>query len=165
VAVPANNSSVRLQILKNIVTTFQAVQATEPTDDPMAFQFTTVAIGPLADFDHRKRLSMGVHVGSESVSYKFESTMCFLTINLELKLTVNRDDPAPGELLEQVIAMAQRVVMANRKWGGLAIDTKITNTEVDLLTYLDRSAMASLVVVVQYRFSYADPRNPAPGGS
>ena len=162
---PANNSSVRLQILNQIVYTFQAVQADQPTDDPMGFTFTTVGLGPLADFDQRKRLSMGVHVGSESVSYKFESTMCFLTINLELRLTVNRGDDSPGRMLEQIITMAQRVVMANRKWGRLAIDTKIANTEVDLLTYFDRSAMASLLIVVQYRFNYSDPRNPAPGGS
>jgi hypothetical protein len=163
--VPVNNSSIRLQILQAMKAAFVAVAPDQPTDDPMGWQFTTVAIGPLADADQRKRLSMGIHVGQDQLSYKFESQMHMMAVNLELRLTINRGDESPGEMLEQIITMVQRVVMANRKWGGLAIDTKIVNTDVDLLTYLDRSAMAAVALVVQFRHHFSDPRNPMAGGS
>ena len=67
--------------------------------------------------------------------------MCFLTVNVEFRVTVNRDDVAPGIMTEQALTVIKRALTEDRTWGGMAIDTKITGSEVDLMTYADRSVV------------------------
>jgi hypothetical protein len=155
-------TSVRLTILNNMVATFQAVQADQPTDDPYGITFSTVALGPLADYDQRKRFSLGVVPGPEKETFIIPYVMCFMTVNFEFRVTVNRDDEAPGIMIEQLLTVVKRLVTANRQWGGVAIDTKVTGSEIDLITYADRSAVGVMTAEVQYRYSYLDPRNPLP---
>ena len=162
----ANVTSLRLQILQNIDAVFSAMtvagsdaQYDAPPSDPYGFKFSTVEIGPLAPYDQRKQFSMGIVAGAESETFQFPFVMCFLKLNLELRVTVNRDDVAPGVLIEQLITSVKRAVGLNRSWGGIAIDTKVDGTEVDLVTYADRSAMGVLMLTVQYRYGYSDPRS------
>ena len=82
---------------------------------------------------------------------------------IEFRVTVNRDDPAPGQLAEQVLTVIERVVIANRDWGGLAVETKFQDNEIDMTTYGDKTVMGVLWVEVQYRHHHLDPRNPNPG--
>ena len=158
-----NMTSVRLEILNAMVAGFTGMSATLPTDDPYGVTFSTVALGPLAKFDQRKRYSLGVHMGKESEKFQMPFIMCFMTVNLEFRVTVNADDTSPGAMIEQLLTVIKRFVGNNRSWGGLAIDTKVVGSEVDLVTYADRSALGVCVCEVQYRYNYSDPRNATPG--
>ena len=157
-----NMTSVRLEILKAIEASFSAMTADQPPSDPYGITFSTVALGPLAKWDQRKRYSAGVHVGPEKEEFSFPYIMCWLTVNLEFRCTVNRDDEDPGIMIEQLLTVVKRRLTEDRTWGGLAIDTKIAGSEIDLITYWDRSAVGVCMAEVQYRYSHLDPRNPNP---
>jgi hypothetical protein len=156
---PANMTSVRLQILKNIVAGFMAMQADQPGGDPYGVAFSTVELGPLAKFDQRKKFSLGVHMGQEKETFKFPFIMCFMVVNIEFRATINRDDDDPGVVIEEVLSVVKRFVGNNRSWGGIAIDTKVIRSEIDLVTYADRSALGVCVCEVQYRYNTNDPRS------
>ena len=158
----ANVTSVRLTILNAIVAAFQNMQADQPTNDPYGITWSTVALGPLADYDQRKKYSLGVVAGPEKESFSMPYIMCFLTVNVEFRVTANRDDVAPGILAEQALTVVKRALTADRTWGGRAIDTKVTGSEVDLTTYADRSVVGVCQAAVQYRYSHLDPRDPNP---
>jgi len=157
-----NTTSVRLTILQTMQKLFQGMAANQPPNDPYGLEFSNVAIGPLAAFDQKKRLSLGIVPGPEAETFQMPYVMCFMTVNLEIRLTVNQGDPPPGVFIEQAITVVKRLVSANRQWNKIAIDTKVSGTEIDLTTYADRSALAVLMLEVQYRYSYSDPRNPLP---
>ncbi len=158
----ANVTSVRLTILNAIVAMFQNMQADQPTNDPYGITWSTVALGPLADFDQRKKYSLGVVAGPEKETFSMPYIMCFLTVNVEFRVTANRDDDAPGILAEQALTVVKRAITADRTWGGIGIDTKITGSEIDLTTYADRSVVGVCQATVQYRYSHLDPRDPSP---
>ena len=165
----ANMTSVRLTILQTMQAAFQAMtvagsnaQYDAPTSDPYGIAFSTVAIGPLTALDQKKRYSLGIVAGPEAEQFSMPYVMCFLTVNLEMRITVNAPDASPGVMIEQLVTVVKRLVGNNRQWNAIAIDTKVSGTEVDLITYADRSALAVLMIEVQYRYSYSDPRNPLP---
>ncbi|MGO9740700.1 MAG: hypothetical protein ACLPN5_04140 [Roseiarcus sp.] len=158
----ANVTSVRLTILNAIVAIFQGMQADQPTNDPYGITWSIVALGPLADFDQRKKYSLGVVAGPEKETFSMPYIMCFLTVNVEFRVTANRDDVAPGILAEQALTVVKRAITADRTWGGIAIDTKITGSEIDLTTYADRSVVGVCQATVQYRYSHLDPRDTNP---
>ena len=159
---PANVTSVRLTILQAIEAYFAAMQADQPTGDPMGIAWSTVALGPLIKEDHRKRYSLGIVPGPERESFEFPDVMCFLTVNVEFRVTVNQGDAEPGVMIEQALTVVKRGLTVDRTWGGLAIDTKIVNSEIDLITYADRSALGVCVAQIQYRYGYDDPRDQYP---
>jgi hypothetical protein len=159
---PANMTSVRLTILQAIESYFAAMQADQPADDPMGITWSTVAMGPLIKDDHRRRYSLGLVPGPEKESFEFPYVMCFLTLNVEFRITHNQGDAEPGVLAEQALTVIKRGLTVDRTWGGIAIDTKITNSEVDLITYADRAVVGVVVASIQYRYGYDDPRNPYP---
>jgi len=158
----ANMTSVRLQILQAIETYFAGMQADQPTDDPMGITWSTVALGPLIKEDHRRRYSLGLVPGPEKETFQFPYVMCFLTLNVEFRITVNQGDPAPGVMAEQALTVVKRGLTVDRTWGGFAIDTKIINSEIDLITYADRSALGVCVAQIQFRYGYDDPRDQFP---
>lgn len=131
----ANVTSVRLNILNAIVAVFQKMQADQPTNDPYGITWSTVALGPLADYDQRKKFSLGVVAGPEKETFSMPYIMCFLTVNVEFRVTANRDDNPPGVLAEQALSVVKRALTADRTWGGIAIDTKITGSGIDLTTH------------------------------
>jgi hypothetical protein len=153
-----NVTSVRLQILQAIQTFFTNMQADQPTDDPYGVTWSTVQIGPIVKFDQRKRYSLGIAPGRESERFQYPLVECMMNVNVEFRVTVNRDDESPGVMLEQALTVVKRGLVYDRTWGGLAIDTKIINSENDLITYADRSAMGVCVAQIQYRYNYNDPR-------
>ena len=164
-----NMTSVRLTLLQTMQAAFQAMTVAgsdatydAPPSDPYGIAFTTVAIGPLSAQDQRKRYSLGIVAGPEAEAFQMPYVMCFLTVNLEMRITVNASDTSPGVMIEQLITVVKRLVGNNRQWNAIAIDTKVSGTEVDLVTYADRSALAVMMIEVQYRYNYADPRNPLP---
>ncbi|MCL4743841.1 MAG: hypothetical protein KJZ83_00350 [Burkholderiaceae bacterium] len=140
-----------------MVDTFRQV---EPPDWPI--QFSVVELGPLGAEDNRKRYSIGIVPGPERYAHNFPLIVRFLRVAIEFRVTVNRGDPAPGNLAEQVLSVIEHVVLANTKWGGLAIDTGLQNNETDMTTYEDRTVVGVLWVEVQYRHHHADPHNPNP---
>jgi hypothetical protein len=130
----ANVTSVRLTILNAIVAMFQNMQADQPTNDPYGITWSTVALGPLADFDQRKKYSLGIVPGPEKETFSMPYIMCVLTVNVEFRVTANRDDVVPGILAEQALTVVKRALTADRTWGGKALDTKIAGSEIDLVT-------------------------------
>jgi hypothetical protein len=159
---PANVTSVRLSILSAIVATFQNMHADQPADDPFGITWSTVALGPLADYDQRKKYSLGVVPGPEKETFSMPYIMCFLTVNVEFRVTANRNDDPPGVLAEQALTVVKRALTADRTWGSKALDTKVIGSEIDLVTYADRSVVGVCQATVQYRYSHLDPRDPNP---
>ena len=98
--------------------------------------------------------------GPERESFEFPYVMCFMTVNVEFRVTVNQGDAEPGVMIEQALTVVKRGLTDDRTWGGLAIDTKVVNSEIDLVTYADRAALGVCVAQIQYRYGYDDPRDP-----
>jgi len=157
-----NVTSVRSTILAAIVAKFASMQSTAPENDPYGITWSTVALGPLVKFDQKKRYSLGVVPSTEKTKFLYPWVENLLTINVEFRVTVNRDDDAPGVMIENALTVVQRALTEDRTWGGLALDTKLVGNEIDLVTYADRSAMGVCVCTVQYRHAYSDPRDSNP---
>ena len=149
--------SLRHRILAAMADTFRAV---DQPDWPL--KFSLVELGPLGDEDHRKRYTLGIVPGPERYTHNFPYVVRFLRVAIEFRVTVNRDDEAPGELAEQLLTVIERVVIKNGTWGDLALATELSNSEIDMTTYSDRSVAGVLFVEIQYRHSHLDPRNPDP---
>lgn len=149
--------SVRHRILHNMVEVFRAVDT--PT---YPIKFSTVQLGPLSDHDHRKRFAIGIVPGPERYTASYPYTERLLQVAIEFRITVNQNDPYPGDMAEQVLTVLERVVIDNNTWGDLALKTDLENNELDMTTYADRSVMGVLWVVVHYRHGVSDPRNPNP---
>ena len=86
----------------------------------------------------------------------------FLTVGIEMRVTVNRDDDKQGHLAERLLTVVERVVMQNPTWGRLAIDTNFKDNELDMQSYVDKSVQGVLFVEIYYRHHHGDPRNPDP---
>jgi hypothetical protein len=159
---PANVTSVRLLILNEIVAKFANMDPNLPPGDPYGLSWGTAELGPLADFDNKKRYSIGVVPGAERETFQIPFVMCFLAVNVEFRITINRFDERPGIMAEQALTVVKRALTEDRHWGGKAIDTKIAGSEIDMMTYADRSVMGVCNAVVQYRYNYNDVRKAGP---
>ena len=91
---PANMTSVRLQILQAIETFFTNMTATDPTDDPFGITWSTVEIGPLAKPDQRKRYSLGIVPGPEKEF--FEMPFINVLMTREYRVPGDREQRRPG---------------------------------------------------------------------
>lgn len=158
--------SMRHRILLAIQDAFQAVGPMDPApNDPLddwPFRFSTVALGPVDSEDHRKRYSLGIVPTKERYTHLYPYQERFLRVSLEFRVTVNKGDPSPGDLFEEVITVIERVVQQNREWGGLALDSELVDSDSNLITWVDRSVYGILMMSVQYRHSTNDSRDPAP---
>jgi hypothetical protein len=67
---PANVTSVRLLILNEIVAKFANMDPNLPPGDPYGLSWGTAELGPLADFDNKKRYSIGVVPGAERETFQ-----------------------------------------------------------------------------------------------
>jgi len=103
VIMSANMTSVRLTILNAIVASLAAMEENKPPNDPYGLTFSTVALGPLSGWDQRKKYSAGIVAGPEKETFQYPFVMCFLTLNVEFRVTVNRDDAAPGASDKKVL--------------------------------------------------------------
>ena len=157
-----NVTSVRLTILEAIISKFTDMRADQPPTDPYGITWSTVELGPLISNDQKKRYSFGLVAGRESSKFSMPYVENLLTCNAEFRVTVNRDDDSPGVMIENALTVVQRGLTEDRTWGGICIDTKIVNSEIDLLTYADRSAVGVVTFTLQYRHGYSDPRDPNP---
>ena len=151
--------SIRHQILQKMVAKYTAVQSDNPI--PTAL-FSVVALGPLSDADHRKRYAIGVVAGAEKEKFLYPYIECMLTVNIEFRITQNRGDSSPADMGETMLTRVKQLVMSNRTWDGLAIDTKVIGSQVDLDTYLDQSVVGLCVCEVQFRHSHLDPADAHP---
>lgn len=161
--------SVRLQIMEKMAEKLQAIVATDttaqgyvPSDDDWPLQFSLVKLGPLGDEAQRKRYSIGIVPGTEKYSDLYPYIVNDQMIAIEFRATKNKDDDDPQIMAETVLTVLKRVVLANLTWDGLAVDTNLVNSEVDLINYSDRSIVGVLFVNVNYRHARHDPRDPAP---
>jgi len=158
--------SIREQILDKVLAAFQAVQEPDttvpgytPSLDDWPLTFSTVGFGPLTDTDHRKRYSIGIVTGSEREKDAFPLIQCTLTVGIEFRITVNQNDPSPAVMGERVLTVVKRVIDNNKTWGGLAVDTRRTNNEIDLTSYGDKTVMGVQFVEIIFRHSIKDVRS------
>jgi len=159
--------SIREQILDKILAVFQAVKETDttttgytPSPDDWPLTFSTVGFGPLTDADHRKRYSIGIVTGSEREKDAFPLVQCTLQVGIEFRITVNQNDKSPAAMGEQVLTVVKRVIDNNKTWGGLAVDTRRTNNEIDMTSYGDKTVMGVQFIDIIFRHSIRDVRNP-----
>lgn len=161
--------SIRNQILLNIRDTYRAIVADaatpitvgNPDGAPIGIQWTTVELGALDLKDTRKHHSMGIVPGEERKRAAYPLWYCDLAVNIEFRTSHNQGDLSSQELGEAALTAVQRVMFANKVWGGLAYDTTEIGNEIDLTSYAHRAIMGVLKLVVQYRHSEFDPRSGA----
>lgn len=161
--------SLRQQILEKIEEKFAGVVATDttapgytPQDTDWPMQFSLVKLGPLGDEAQRKQYSIGIVPGTEKYSDLYPYIVCDQLVGIEFRATKNKGDDDPQIMAEMVLTTMKRVVLDNLTWDGLAIDSKLVNSEVDLVNYSDRSIVGVLFIEVQYRHARRDPRDPSP---
>jgi hypothetical protein len=100
--------------------------------------------------------------GAERYAYSYPFIERVLTVGIEMRVTVNRDDDKPGHLAERLLSVVERVVMQNCTWGGLAIDTNFKNNELGMQSYVDKTVDGVLWIEIHYRHQQGDPRDPDP---
>ena len=86
--------------------------------DPYGITWSTVALGPLAGFDQKKRYSLGLVPDPRKRRFSMPYVMCFLTLNVEFRVTRNQDDVSPGHLAEQALCVIKRALTEDRTWGS-----------------------------------------------
>jgi hypothetical protein len=150
--------TIRLRCLAAIKSALEAMTAGEPDGDPYTVEFSKVEHGPLGDEDHRKRFVAGIVPGRETKQTMYPLDQCTLPVAIEFRMTVNRDDDAPGEEAERVLGEIQRKLHEDTTLGGLAIDLRETGNEIDLEGYDDRSIVGVLFFELLYRHRTTDPR-------
>lgn len=159
-------TSVRQQILETIAAKIAGIAVppagSSPSDDDWPLQFSVVKLGPLGEENQRKRYSAGIVPGTEKYSDLYPYIVCDQQIGIEFRATKNKDDDDPQVMAEQLLTVLKRVVLNNETWDGLALKTDLVNSEVDLINYSDRSIVGVLFIVIQYRHSRRDPRDPDP---
>lgn len=172
--------SLRQQILETIQAKIAAIEPPEPARDPVGgpyadpmnpnepqntdwpFKFSVVELGPLGPESQRYKYSVSIVPGPERHSDLYPYIVSNHQIGIEFRATHNKGDPSPQVMAEQVVTVLKRLVLLNRTWDGLAIDSKLLTTEVDLVNYSDRSIVGVLFIEVQYRHANRDPRDPDP---
>ncbi|MBY0560004.1 hypothetical protein [Hyphomicrobium sp.] len=159
--------SIRLRILNAIKDAAKAIDVPDTTDPNYVagpadwpLKFSTVALGPLGDEDNRKRYSLGIVPGPEKHSHLFPFIVCDQQIGLEFRATKNKGDDDPLVMAEHLMTVVKRLALKDKQWTGLAIDTELVNNEIDLVSFGDRSIVGVLFIVVKYRHSQFDPRDP-----
>lgn len=146
--------SLRRQIIEKIAEAARAMREPEYT-----LEFSKVSFGPLDEGDNKRRYTLGIVPQREEYSDLFPLIVRNLRIALEFRITMNKGDEAPGLAAEEMIADLESMVLANRSWGGLAVETDLVENEIDLDNYQDRTVFGVLIISVQYRHSQRDPRN------
>lgn len=159
--------SVRKLILLKMLEAFRAVapppNSVPPSDDDWPLKFSVVELGPLDPGDHKKRYSIGIVPQNERYrNDQYPLINRNLSVAVEYRVTVNQGDGPPGLLAEDVMAVVERVLIENRFWDGLAIDTQLTGNETDMSNYQDKTVMGAVYVEISYRHSILDPRDPNP---
>lgn len=159
--------SLRLQILLDMQTRFAAIEpppTPPPVPDPSdwPFKFSSVELGPLVPENNRKRYSLGIVPGRERYSHLFPYIVCDQLINIEFRVTQNVGDDTPQTMAERCLTVVKNCVLRNKTWGGLAIDTQLVDSDVDLVSFGDKSIVGVLSVAVKYRHSQSDVRDPNP---
>ena len=156
--------SLRRQILEKMKETLLAINTVDssgqPTDWPV--KFSHVGIGPLDDNNQRQRYSIGLVASGEVYGALFPYITRELRVAIEYRITINKGDAPPALEAETVLEVLERLVLSNRTWAGLAVDTDLESNEIDLDNQLDRAVYGVLFVKVQYRHGQRDPRDGAP---
>jgi hypothetical protein len=155
------DKSIRQTILEAMQDAFEAVTpGTDPGD--FDFAFSEVNIGPLGDPDVRKLNAIGLVVGRERKEHQYPFEMCFLPVDIEFRVTVNRGDDPPAVMAETVLTPIQMVLYNNKTLGGIAIDGYELGNEIDLTSYADKSVQGVVNWEVQYRHRHLDVTDPNP---
>lgn len=156
------SDSVRKQVLMAIVEAYKDVEPDPDAADPWPIKFSEVELGPLGAEDFKKRFTLGVVPGPEKYSDLYPFIARQMRVAIEFRITVNKGDPSPHSFGEDLLEVVERVVLKDRHWGGLVLDTKLLNNEIDTQTYSDRSVAGVLFIEVHYRHSRDDSRSDHP---
>lgn len=149
--------SVRQLVVEKIREKFIAVDV---PDWPL--KFSVVALGPLGDEDFKKRYSIGIVPGVEKYSHEFPYIVRDGQIAIEFRVVRNQGDAEPQLLGEQLLTLCEQLVLRNKTWDGLAMDTQLVGNEIDLVNASDRSVQGVLFISVKFRHGTDDPVNPDP---
>jgi hypothetical protein len=166
---PVPGDTVRLDILKYIQTIYQHATAANPATVPKKYygiDFSVVEIGPLGGEDSRKRSAVGIVAGKERKSALYPVWDAMFSVAIEFSFTINRDDDdKPGVIAEQLLGIVQQVLYDDDALGGKVLKFDEKGSELDLLTYQDRSLRGVLHIDVHYRHNYSNvySTNPAFG--
>lgn len=160
----AGTISVRQTILEKMAELLLAMDPLNPypNEDPPMYKCSAVEHGPLDQLDARKRLVCGLVPGREIKTSQFPWIDVRLSVAVEFRFTVNKEDPVPGLTAEQVLTDVQRTFFRDTTMGGLTADVIETGSEIDLMNYTDRSVQGVVFFDIRYRHSHTDPRDPNP---
>lgn len=149
-----SDNTLRLNILLKIKEIYEAV-IDNPSPPPgrvnYGMEFSVVGLGPLSAADHRKRFAVGIIPGPELKSDLFPLKTAMLTVTLEFRVTINKDDGIPLVLAERVLGVVQQVMYDNPDLGGLIIKHDEIGNEQDMFTYNDKAIEGMVQFRVHYR--------------
>lgn len=138
--------TVRKAIILKVQELFVAV-----TEGIYGLEFSTVAIGPLSSQDNRVRYALGIVAGEERKSDLYPFKTALFDLHLEFRVTVNKGDPAPALMAEDVLGVVQQVMYDNQTIDGLAIKADEQGSEINQITYSDKAVDGMVTFEVHYR--------------
>jgi hypothetical protein len=157
----AENITVRQQCINKVRDVLQTMAPADPDgpqpDFSYSFEFSAVKLGPLSAPDGKRRLMAGIVTGRESKKTLYPLEHCILPLMIEFRLTVNRGDGEPAEIVERLLGEIQRRIHEDTHLGGLAEDLRETGNETDLDTYQDKYVQGVVMLELHYRHYTDDP--------
>lgn len=144
-------TTLRLQILDEIVKTFKAVD-----EDTYGLKFSIVEIGPLSEPDNRKAFCIGIVPMDETYRDLYPLKDRSLRIAVEFRVTVNQVKGSPGREAERVLGVIENVILRHKTWNGLAAQTDLVGNEINMDNFVDKTVDGVVLINVNYRHSVTD---------
>lgn len=156
--------TVRLCILEATKDFLATMKDTLPEDDPYGFTPSVVKLGPLGDFDKRKRFTIGISVGKEIKLDRFPTKENTLPVNIEFQYQVQAGEGTPSVVAEHVLGAIQRrlseIADPNRpaEFVDLIVDFRETGNDLVLESEEDKFIEGVVFWEFVYRHDHNDPR-------
>jgi len=156
--------TIRLWLLEAIRDHMADMEAELPVGDPYGYAPTICELGPLGDFDKRKRFSIGITTGREIKAHRYPLMENTFTLNVEWQYQVQTEEGKPAIVAEHVLGAIQRRLMEiglnNRPapFDTLVVDFREVGNDVELDTATDKFIEGVLFWDVVYRHDHDDPR-------
>lgn len=156
--------TVRRRILEATRDYLAAMEHSSPVDDPYGYAPGSVGVGPLGDFDKRKRFVIGITAGREVKQDRYPLKECILPINVEFQYQVQTDEGVVADVVEDVMGAIQRRMLEIAKnnrpapFDQLVVDLRETGNDIVLESSLDRFVEGVVFWEYLYRHHHDDPR-------
>ncbi len=131
-------------------------QLIEGLPDPFTTQFDRVQRAPLTDLSWKHAYTLGIHDQTERKERKTMFYYCTLPVVLEFRYVRQAQEVSSVEL-NRILYDIQRWLAIDYTWGGLAINTIETSSDIYIDDVDEKKISGAVMVDLTYRHYWNDP--------